>query len=297
VQQQFGSRLAVTAGFYRNWSDHFGTVAEGWPTGVSHNLSQAPTNFDPYCVTAPVDPKLPGGGGYQVCGLYDVSPARFGTGQIQVDRASKFGGKSRASNFVTIGVSTRFGGGRELGGSFDTGRTVEDLCFVADTPQQLLNCHVVTPFSAQTQIKMHGSYPLAFGFIASAVLQNVSGATYNANWAVPNALIAPSLGRYLAACGAQPTSGCRAFAVVPLVAPQTLFEPRRTVLDVRGSRVFRSGSTSLRANVDFFNILNRSDLVNLNGTYGPSWRLPAGSIAAVGMLGGRTIQVGGELTF
>jgi hypothetical protein len=110
-------------------------------------------------------------------------------------------------------------------------------------------------------------------------------------------LIAPSLGRYLAACGAQPTSGCRAFAVVPLVAPQTLFEPRRTVLDVRGSRVFRSGSTSLRANVDFFNILNRSDLVNLNGTYGPSWRLPAGSIAAVGMLGGRTIQVGGELTF
>ncbi len=296
VQQQIGSRVAVTAGFYRTWTDHFGTIAEGWPTGVSHNLSQTPADFSPYCVTAPVDPLLPGGGGYQVCGLYDVSPAKFGKGQIQVDRASKFGGKSRVSNFVTISMNTRLGGGRELGGSLDTGRTVEDQCFVADTPQQRLNCHIVTPFRAQTQIKVHGSYPLPAGFVASAVLQNVSGAEYEANWAVPSSLIAPSLGRNLSACGAQAV--CSAAAVVPLVVPQTQFEPRRTVLDVRGSRLFRVGSKQrLRANVDFFNVLNRSDLVTLNSTYGPQWRIPIGSIAALGMLGGRTIQIGGELTF
>ena len=33
----------------------------------------APADFSPYCITAPSMPNLPGGGGYQVCGLYDVS--------------------------------------------------------------------------------------------------------------------------------------------------------------------------------------------------------------------------------
>ena len=37
-----------------------------------------PADFSPFCITAPTDSRLPGGGGYQVCGLYDVSPAKFG---------------------------------------------------------------------------------------------------------------------------------------------------------------------------------------------------------------------------
>jgi hypothetical protein len=243
-----------------------------------------------------VDPQLPGGGGYEVCGLYDIAPAKFGQGQIRVERASNHGGKSRTSDFVTLVVNTRLGEGRELGGSLDMGRTIEDRCFVIDSPQELLHCRVVTPFKAQTQLKVHGSYPLPAGFVVSGVLQNVSGSEYQANWAVPNALIAPSLGRPLAACGTRPV--CTATAVVPLVAPQTLFEPRRTVVDVRGSRIFRVGKTRLRGNVDVFNLLNRSDLVTIVNTYGPQWRLPGAAVTNVlTMLGGRTIQVGGELSF
>ena len=36
------------------------------------------TDFQQYCVTAPRDPRLPGGGGNQVCGLYDIVPTKFG---------------------------------------------------------------------------------------------------------------------------------------------------------------------------------------------------------------------------
>ena len=108
----------------------------------------------------------------------------------------------------------------------DTGRTVEDNCFVVDSPQALLNCHVVTPFRGQTQVKVHGSYPLPAGFVVSGVFQNVSGVSYDANYAVPNAAIAPSLGRNLAACGTRAV--CTATVSVPLIAPKTQFEPRRT---------------------------------------------------------------------
>jgi hypothetical protein len=90
---------------------------------------------------------------------------------------------------------------------------------------------------------------------------------------------------------------CSAFATVPLVAPQTLFKPRRTVLDLRASKLFGLGSNrTLRANVDVFNVLNRSDLQGVTSVYGPSWGLPVGGTAG-SVLGGRSVQLGGELSF
>ena len=296
VQQQLREGMSFTAGYYRNWSDHYGTIAEGWPTGHANNLAVTPADFDPYCVTAPMHPELPGGGGFEVCGLYDVSPAKFGQGQILTERASLHGGKRRTSDFITLSVNGRLGEGGVIGGSFDTGRTVEDQCFVIDSPQELLHCRVVTPFGVQTQIKVFGTYPVPGGFDVSAVFQNVSGSVYRADWRASNDLIAPSLGRNLAACG---TGGgaCSASVMVPLLAPQAQSEGRRTVLDMRASKLLSVGGARIRLNIEVFNVLNRSDLVTVNNTFGSQWRLPRGSIALLGMLGGRTFQFGGAMEF
>src|SRR5207247_6163756 len=118
----------------------------GWTTDFTATRAVTYFDFQPDCIPAPTHPDLPGGGGYQVCGLYDIVPARFGQGQQVVTRASNFGGKSRVSNFLNGSISTRLGAGRELGASIDTGRIVEDNCYVVDSPQQLLFCHVVAPF-------------------------------------------------------------------------------------------------------------------------------------------------------
>jgi hypothetical protein len=214
-----------------------------------------------------------------------------------VRRASNYDdGKSRVSNFFTGSVATRLGAGIELGGSLDTGRIVEDYCFLVDSPQALLNCRVVAPFKGQTQIKAYWSVPLPAAFVVSGVLQNLSGIPYEANYPVPNAQIAPSLGRNLASCGTRVV--CTATATVPLIAPQTQFEPRRTQIDLRLTKVFSLGArTRLRANLDLYNLFNDGSVVNANNTYGGSWLQPVGGPFTAGLMDGRLLQVGGQFTF
>jgi len=305
VQHELTSRISLKGGWFRNWTTQFGDLFTnpgtnlangGWPTGVTDNLAVTSVDFQTYCITAPVHPNLPGGGGYQVCGLYDIVPAKFGQGQQVVTRASNFGGKSRVSNFFNGSISTRLGRGRELGASVDTGRIVEDNCFVVDSPQQLLFCHVVAPFSSQTQLKAFWSLPLPGQFAVSGVVQNLAGTQRLANYAAPNSIIAPSLGRNLAACGARPV--CTSTATVPLIRPMSEFEPRRTQLDLRLTKQFKlSAHTTLRGNLDLYNVLNDGSVVNPNINFGSSWLQPTGGFFTGGLTDGRLLQFSGQLTF
>jgi hypothetical protein len=279
VQQQLGSVLSVTAGYYRNWYGNF---------LATDNLEVTPADFSPFCVTAPVDSRLPNGGGYEVCGMYDVVQGRFGRVNNLVTKASDFGTQERVNDFFAVNLRSRFASGAQVGGGIDTGRSVNDNCFVVDSPQQLLNCRVVTPFSAQTQLKFYGSYPLPGDFVVSGVFQNTSGPTINALYPATNATIFPSLGRNLSA-------GPNATATVPLIAPQTMFVGRATQLDLRVSKRLRLG-TKLRldASVDAYNILNASSIITVVSTYGPLWTQPSGLNA---ILEGRLVQFSGRLSF
>jgi hypothetical protein len=236
-----------------------------------------------------------------VCGLYDVAPAKFGLGQQVVRRPSNYGnGQSRTSDFVTFSVNGRVANGVEYGASLDTGRSVDDKCFIVDSPTQAIYdftvpatptyCRIETPFAAQTQIKAFASYRLPLGFFVSGVFQNLAGIPHLASYPATNAEIAPLLGRNLAACGTRVV--CTATATVPLIAPQTAFEPRRNLLDLRMSKQFPlGGQRSFRANFDIYNVLNDSAVTSLNTTFGTAWLRP------LGVLNGRLVQFGGQLLF
>jgi len=306
IQHELSQRISLKGGWYHNWTTQFGDLFTnpgtnlangGWPTGVTDNLAVTPDDYQEYCITAPMHPELPNGGGYPVCGLYDIVPAKFGQGQQVVTRASNYGnGKRRTSNFFSASVATRLGGGRELGGSIDTGRIVEDNCYVVDSPQQQLFCNVKTPWGSQTQMKAFWSLPLPAAFSFSGVVQNLAGTQRLANYAAPNAIIAPGLGRNLAACGTRPT--CTATATVPLIAPMSQFEPRRTQIDLRLTKVFTiNGQTKLRANLDLYNALNDGSVVNPNTVFGASWLQPTGGFFTGGLLDGRLLQFSAQLTF
>jgi hypothetical protein len=297
VQQQLYEGVSVSAGYYGNsarnlttvYNPTLGSVTSPYVTAI-RNLAVTSADFDPYCITAPVDPRLPNGGGYQVCGLYDVNPAKFGQFQNLVVHDSQYGNAQQRSDFFNISGNARLHSGLRLGGGVDTGRTTNDFCFLLDNPQQLLNCHVVVPFKAATDVKINGSYPFRGDFVFAGVLQSTSGPAIGADYAVPNALIAPSLGRPLASCGGR--ANCTATAIVPLVTPQTLFEHRRNQLDLRLTKIFKIQTKArLQANLDVYNILNTNAVLSTTSTFGARWQYPTQ------VLDGRLFQITGQLTF
>ena len=315
VQHQLRPGLSMTAGYYRNWAGKFRTT---------DNQAVAPADYSPFCVQAPADPRLPGGGGYQVCGLYDVSVAKFGTVDNLVAQASNYyekgasvncasygslagvGGRGDGatcgqSDFVGANVTTRLRSGIQIGGGVDTGRTTTDRCFTVDSPQEMLNCRVVTPFSAQTQVKLFGTYPLPADFVLSGTYQNTSGASYEATYNATNVEIAPSLGRDLSACGTKKGAACTATVAVPLVRPLTEFLERRSQLDLRLTKNLKFGSRArVQLNLDVYNTLNASTVLAVSSTYGSIWQRPVSDNSIGGVdpiLPGRLVQVGGSFSF
>jgi hypothetical protein len=303
VQQQLGAGVSLNAGYYRNWYDNF---------LVTDNGEVAPADYSPFCITAPNDARLPGGGGYSVCGLYDISPVKFGRVTNLVTRAEHYGKLRYVSNFINVSVNTRLSSGAQFSAGVDTGQTVSDACFNVDSPgagaagnlpgvsrtptpftATEVNgrkiCRATTPWSANAQFKANGSYPLPGDFAVSGTLQNVAGPMITANYTVPNALVAPSLGRDLAACGGR--TPCTATVAVPLVAPQTMFEPRRTQLDLRLTKFVRLTRAQFQLNLDVYNALNASNVVTLNTNYGPSWLQPTS------FLTGRLYEIGMQWSF
>jgi hypothetical protein len=299
IQHELAQGVSLTGGYYRNTGGYF-RYSFGSPFSskqrVTRNLAVNPSDFDPYCVMAPKNPRLPDGGGYQVCGLYNVKPEKFGLVQNLVTETKNFGKFDSYNDFFNVTLDARLPRNMRLGGGIDTGRSVADSCFIVDSPQQLkfslpaapstptAYCRVVTPFTAQTQFKLHGVVPFPGDIAASFAYVNLSGPSFDANYAATNAEIAPSLGRNLAG-GVQTV-------IVPLVPPQTLFEDRITRLDLRVSKVFQlRNRVRFQINVDAYNALNANSVRATISNYGLRWQQPQQ------ILDPRLIQFGGQISF
>ena len=274
-----------------------------------------PADFNPYCVNAPVDSRLPGGGGNQLCGLYDVTPAKFGLNQGLVTQSSNYGKETIVNNYVGFSIASRFGNGIRVGGGVDTGRSETNSCFVVDNPQQRPDadtitgntggstltgatgitatpsyCHAVIPWLGNLQVKANGSYPLPFGFTVNATYQNTPGPQVLANYNAPNSAIASSLGRNLAACGTRVV--CTATLPVPLIQPGAVYERRRNQLDLRFVKAIKLGPRiRFQGNFDVYNVLNANPVLSLQTTYGPQWLKPTR------VLDPRLAQVGARFEF
>ena len=92
---------------------------------VTQNTATTPGDYSPYCITTPVDARLPAGGGQPLCGFYDVNPNRFGQVLNLVTQASDFGkqecGMKRWANGLTGGGRLPKGGLVQGGSSIKAG--------------------------------------------------------------------------------------------------------------------------------------------------------------------------------
>ena len=138
VQRQIGTAMSVTAGYYRNWYGNF---------RVTDNELVAPVRLPD--LLRDRAGRLAAARRRRIAGL---RPGRHQRRRSSarcnnlVRPAKDFGDQTQVSDFVTLAAESRFASGARFGGGIDIGRTVTDNCFVVDSPQQLVNCHVAPPF-------------------------------------------------------------------------------------------------------------------------------------------------------
>jgi hypothetical protein len=265
------------------------------PGGVTDNLAVTPADYDPFCVTVPVDPRLPGGGGNQICGFYDIKPTAFGKVDNLVTQVSHYGKASEVFDGVDVSMNARLGNGGLLAGGLSWGRVVVDNCFVVDSPEQVF-CRQTNPpqiggqAAGQLQVKFQFIYPLPWELQASGVFQSLGGLPILANYVATNAEIAPTLGRNLGQCGTRPV--CNGTLTVPLIEPGTQFEDRLNELDLSLKRTFRvGGKFRFLGSVDVYNVFNAAAIRGAVGSYGSSWLRPTTVML------GRLVKVGAQVDF
>jgi hypothetical protein len=303
LQHQLWPNVGLFAGYYRKSFHNF---------RVTQNLANSPADWSPYCVSVPTDSRLPGGGGNQLCGLYDLNPAKFGQVNNVVTQASNFGQHTEVSNSADLGVSVRAGKVQGSGG-VSWLRVAVDDCLVVNSPSaqnagftgpaggatrpsgfcKATNPYVPSstgnPTTGGLEVKLNGSYDLPLGIQAAAVYQNLPGLPLLANFVATNAQIAPSLGRNLSACGAAVV--CNATVTVPIIPQNTDRLSRFTQIDVRLNKQIRIHNLRLKAMIDVYNLTNAYNVTGVNYTFGSNWLRPTSSTL------GRLIKVGAEVEF
>jgi Carboxypeptidase regulatory-like domain len=276
VQQQLAPRVSVDVGYFRRW---FGNFA------VTDNRALAATDFTAFTVTAPVDDRLPDGGGYQVSQLYDAN--KIVASDNYFTFASNYGEQIQQWNGIDLTVNARMRGGLLLQGGLSTGKTTTDSCEIrAQLPELSLAapftlgltnpyCRVETPFL--TQYKFLGSYTVPkIDVLVSGSFQSLAGPLLVANRVVPNAEVRESLGRDLI--------GGAANVTVNLVPAGSLFGERLNQLDMRFAKLLKAGRTRTSLNLDLYNVFNVSTVLTENATYSNAsltgWRVPTSILTA-----------------
>jgi hypothetical protein len=262
IQHQLRQGFGVTAGYYRR---------QYYKLQRTDNLAVDPDrDYTPFTITAPLDPRLPNGGG-EVITLYNLRPEKLGA----VDNMIVASANTRTYDGFEATFSARLRNDAFLMGGVTTERSPSDTCEV-DNPNQRRFCDLVPPF--RTMFKVSGSYRLPYDVQFSGMWQVMPGGSLSASYSVNSAL-----------AGVPLTGG--GTLSVQLLEPNTMFYDYGRQLDLRLMRWFRKGRFRAAPMLDIYNVLNASTVTAYNLTFGASWLRPAA------IREGRFLRLGAQMDF
>ena len=217
-----------------------------------------------------------------------------------VTLADAYGGQSQKSNSISLNISARPRNGLVLQGGFNTAQTLSDYCAMRAALPELTvigaqsptnpYCNTNTGFI--TRFTALGSYTLPkIDVQIAGTMRSDQGDTLAANWAVPNAVIAPSLGRSLS--NNAPT------ATVNLIQPGTLYGDRVNEIDLRVAKILKFGRTRTNVGLDLYNLFNRAPVLTYNQAFVlPSAANPTGSwLTPTSVLTPRFVKISAQFDF
>ena len=173
--------VSVEVGYYRRWLQNF-TVVD--------NLAVAAGDFDPFSVTAPSDPRLPGGGNFVVPGLYNVSNAKAGQTNSYTTWSNNYGSQTSMYNGVLVNVNARLRNGLTVQGGLNSGSTVLDSC---DIRGDLPETNPTNPFCRDnpgliTRVTGLAAYTVPkIDVLVSGTFRSDQGTPLQAQWVVSSA--------------------------------------------------------------------------------------------------------------
>jgi len=295
VQQQVLPRVSVEVGYFHRWLNNF---------TVTDNLALTNADFTPYSITAPADPRLPGGGSYAVNGLYNVTQAGFSTPpRNSITLADDIGDQYQKYNGILLNVSARLSSGLQFQAGVNTGKTVQDNCAVRDQVPELTTgagtspavnpgnpyCHSDPGFI--TKMTALGAYTVPkVDVLVSGTFRSDQGAPLAGNWNAPVALVSAALGRPAAVVGTT--------VPVNLVAPGQVWGDRVNALDLRFAKVLRFGRTRNTIGIDVVNTLNSDAILTYNQTYNPNVLTGAAAwLSPTSVLTPRFVKISAQIDF
>jgi hypothetical protein len=311
-QHELAPRVSVSAGWYRR---KFGNQT----VTADNRYSFAKGSYDgPFCANAPADPNLPGGGGYQVCGLYDLKPSVVALqlpASSTLQLSSNFGGETNIYEGFDFSTTSRFGSGAFLNAGVTMGKRIFDQCNLVNAgvvnylgpinnaainllevaeifPDGTKACHQDLPY--RPDFKLSGSYPLPLDFLISGAFQFTRGVqtggaapSVQATWATTPAS-ATTLGRAYSA--AATTKSVNLIAVGQNYGFDNLKQ-----LDLRLSKRFKLDRYRFRVDFDAYNIFNSDWPFTLNSTFSTAatsnWLKPTNVLQA------RFFKIGAQFDF
>ena len=294
VQQQLLPRVSVELGYFRRWLNNF---------TITDNLLTTAADYTGYTITAPSDPRLPGGGGYTVNGLNNIVQGKFGQNSNNITLADDIGDQYQRYNGLLVNVSARFGGGLQFQGGINTGKTVQDNCAVRAQVPELTTGAGVSPAVSPGNPYCHsdpgfitkatalGSYTVPKIDVSIAgTLRSDQGGVLGATWNAPVALVSTALGR--------PANVVGTTVPISLVAPGQVWGDRVNALDLRFAKILRFGRARYNIGVDVINATNSDAILSYNQNYNPTPATPSQRwLAPTSLLTPRFVKIGAQIDF
>jgi hypothetical protein len=246
---------------------------------VTDNRNRNPEgHWEAWTINAPIDPRLPNGGGYPITLYAPTAAAAAMPASNYITWETDYGpARSRYWQGVDVTVNARTRHGLTLQIGTNTGRLFENTCasVVNINSPDTRNCLSSPPY--QTAVRGLASYTIPLvDVLVSGAIRSQPPLGRTANWPVPNTTAS-------AACGGDP-SCLTVESLLGRIPPGgtatgtttvALFDndhrlyadTRRTQLDMRFAKIVRLGSTRTDIGVDLENMLNTNYATAFDNTY------------------------------
>ena len=275
---------------------------------VRQNVARTDASYNPVTVYSPLD-------GSAIT-MYNVK-SEFVSAVQNLDRTDK--NAKRWYNAYEFNLNARLPKGVRVFGGTTSEKTLMNICNVNfGDPNLLLYCdQTKSDIPFLTQFKLAGTYPLPwYGITLGAAFQSLPGFllgtesmqygvfTAGTGFGQPNGQAdfwqVSRTTTYAANCKGSCTPGAlvipgltTATLNVPLTAPNSVYTPRTTQLDLSASKSFNFGRFRLNPKMDIFNALNSDDFQGVQTLqYGAAAYFRPSTI-----LQARIIRVGVDMTW